>query len=204
MTLKQSFVCGCLCAAFFTPAAIAQVGTKPSTPAPAGPPTVTGPSKVAIINIQEAIMTSEEGKKLNDALQARFAPKRAELDSAQKELTTLQNQLSAGGNTMSQSAKDDLTRQIASKTRDLQQSSDNAQSDYQNAQTELMNTVGNKIMPIIKTYAEEHGYTAVIDVSLGWPQNPVLYYNPGTVITSDIIKLYNTAHPVAAPAKPGA
>jgi len=153
---------------------------------------------MAVINIQEAIMTTAEGKKLDAALQARFAPKRAEIESAQKEITTLQNQLNAGGNTMSQTAKDDLNRQIQTKQRDAQQNMDNAQSDYQTAQTDLMNTVGGKMMPILKSYAEEHGYTAVIDVSLPWPQSPVLYYNPGTVITSDIVKLYDQAHPVTA------
>lgn len=197
MKLKPSLVCGCLCAAFFATAAVAQV-KPPAAPAPSGPPTVTGPSKVAMINIQEAIVTTEEGKKLNEAMQARFAPKRTELESSQKELTALQNQLTAGGNTMSQQAKDDLNRQITSKQRDFQQAADNAQSDYQNAQTELMNTVGNKMMPILKSYAEAHGYTAVVDVSLSWPQSPILYYNPGTVITSEIIKLYDQAHPAAA------
>lgn len=175
-----------------------------AAPAPASP-AVTGPSKVALINIQEAIVGTEEGKKLNADLQARFAPRRTELDNDQKEITALQNQLSAGGNTMSAQAKQDLSQQIQTKQRDFQQSADNAQSDFQNAQTEMMNTVGSKMMPILKAYAEQHGYTAVLDVSLPWPQNPVLYYNPGVVITAEIIKLYDQAHPVAAgtTSKPG-
>lgn len=199
MKLRSLLLVGGLCAVLLPSGLFAQVKpAAPAAPAPSGPPTVTGPSKVAVINIQEAIMTTAEGKKLDAALQARFAPKRTEIENAQKEITALQNQINAGGNTMSAQAKDDLNRQLQSKQRDAQQNMDNAQSDYQNAQTDLMNTVGGKMMPILKNYAEEHGYTAVIDVSLPWPQSPVLYYNPGTVITSDIVKLYDQAHPVTA------
>ena len=201
MKLTPLLASGVLCTALLATAAAAQA-QAPAT-APAGAATATGPSKIAMINIQDAIMTTEEGKKLNTAMQTRFEPKRTELQNDQKTLTQMQSQLNAGGNTMSQQAKDQLTREIATKQRDFQQEASNAQSDYQNAQTDLMNTVGNKMMPIIKTYAEQHGYTVIMDASLSWPQSPVLYFNPGTVITDQIIKLYDAAHPVstAAPAK---
>jgi hypothetical protein len=46
----------------------------------------------------------------------------------------------------------------------------------------------------------------VLDVSN--PQSPVLWHNPATDITTDIIKLYDQAHPAAAkpvtPAPPAA
>lgn len=195
MNFRFALASVCLSAALLATGAPAQTAPQP---APAGPPTVTGPSKIAMINIQDAILSTAEGKKLNAAMQARFAPRSTDLTNQKNEITALQNQLDAGGNTMSTDAKATLTQEITTKTRDYQQSVTNAQTDFQDAQTELMNTVGNKMMPILKTYAEAHGYTAVIDISLPWPQSPVLYYNPGTVITSDIVKLYDAAHPVAA------
>ncbi|HVA65213.1 MAG TPA: OmpH family outer membrane protein, partial [Terriglobales bacterium] len=133
----------------------------------------------------------------------RFAPRTTEIQNDQKQLAGLQKQLADGGNTMSQQAKDELSSEIQTKQRDYQQAAQNAQSDYQNAQADMMNTVGTKMMAVLKSYAVQHGYTAVIDVSLPWPQSTVLYYNPGTEITAEIVKLYDQAHPVAAaPAKP--
>lgn len=200
-SLFVGLVVGCLCAMPLTRTAAAQA--KPAAPAPSTAPTVTGPSKIAIFNIQEAIVTTQEGKKLTDQLNVRFAPRKTELQNDANALAALQKQLADGGNTMSQQAKDELTSEIQTKQRDYQQAAQNAQSDYQNAQTDMMNTVGTKMMAVLKTYAEQHGYTAVVDVSLPWPQSPVLYYNPGTEITAEIIKLYDQAHPVAAaPAKP--
>ena len=203
MNFRFALACVCLSAALLVSGASAQ--SAAATPDLGGPPTVTGPSKIAIINIQEAILATAEGKKLNADLQARFAPRETEINNAAKEITTLQNQLNAGGNTMSQEAKDSLTQEISTKQRDLQQNTTNAQTDFQTAQTTLLNTVGGKMMPLLKTYAEQHGYTAILDDSLPWPQSPVLYFNPGTVITSDIVKLYDQAHPLtAAAAKPAA
>jgi len=197
-SLIVGLVVGCLCALPLTRTAAAQA--KPAAPAP---PAVTGPSKIAIINIQEAISTTQEGKKLTDQLNARFAPRTTEIQNDQKQLAGLQKQLADGGNTMSQQAKDELSSEIQTKQRDYQQAAQNAQSDYQNAQADMMNTVGTKMMAVLKSYAVQHGYTAVIDVSLPWPQSTVLYYNPGTEITAEIVKLYDQAHPVAAaPAKP--
>ncbi|HXR96671.1 MAG TPA: OmpH family outer membrane protein [Terriglobales bacterium] len=196
--MKHLFRHSCVCLSILACAAFAQTTPAPATAPPATSPTVTGPSKVGILNIQEAIETTGEGKKLEAALSARFAPKSAEIAAAQKEIATLQNQLNSGSNTMSDATKADLQRQIQTKQRDAQQVADNAQTDYQAAQADIMNTVGAKMMEILKKYAEEHGYTAIIDVSLPWPQSPVLYFNPGTVVTSDIVKLYDAAHPVAA------
>ncbi len=186
----------CLCALPLAGTAAAQA--KPAAPA------VAGPSKIAIINIQEAIMTSQEGKKLTDQLNARFAPRKTEIQNDANALAALQKQLADGGNTMSQQAKDELNTEIQTKQRDYQQAAQNAQSDYNNAQSDMMNTVGTKMMAVLKSYAQQHGFTAVIDVSLPWPQSSVLYYNPGTEITAEIVKLYDQAHPVAAaPAKAG-
>lgn len=214
MNLKSSLVPGsvvvCLAAAALAGPAWAQTAPpKPAAPTatasdPLPPsPTVTGPSKVAIINIQLAIDQCAEGKKMFADLQARFAPKTQDLQNQQKQVDALQKQLADGGNTMSAQAKDELNTQIQQKQRDLQQAGQNAQSDYQNAEQDVMNTVGTKMMPILKSYAEQHGYTAVIDTSFGWPQSPVLYFNPGTDITGDIVKLYDQAHPSSVASNSG-
>lgn len=198
----RSFFASALAVACLAAAAFAQ--TAPPAPAAAlpplpGPPTVTTPSKVAIINIQLAIAETSDGKKLLDQLNARFAPKETEITNENKAIQALNKQLTDQGNTMSPQAKADLQQQIQTKERDAQQNAQNAESDFQNAQAEMMNTVAAKLMPVLKKYAEDHGYTAVLDVSMNWPQSSVLYYNPGTDITGDIVRLYDQAH-AAAPA----
>jgi outer membrane protein len=210
MTLRPSLYASLLIAGLCLPGVglPARAQTAPASAAaakamPLGPPTVTGPSKIAIINIEQAILGTAEGKKLNQAMQDRFTPRGTELQNDQKDIAALQKQLSDGSSTLSQQAQQDLNQQIQTKQRDYQQGAQDLQSDLQDAQSQILSTVGGKMMPIIQKYAQEHGYTAVIDVSMNWPQGPVLYFNPGVAITSDIIKLYDQQYPGTATASAG-
>lgn len=167
----------------------------PAASSPAG-------SKVGIINIQQAILTTAEGKKAEAGLTTRFQPKRAELEKSNQDILALEQKLKAGGNTLSATAKSDLSSQITTKQRDLQRAAEDAQSDFQQAQGQLVNQIGSKMMPIITKYAQAHGYGVILDISLPWPQNPVLYANDSANITNDIVKLYDQASPGSAAAAP--
>jgi outer membrane protein len=160
----------------------------------------TAGQKVGVINIQQAILATTEGKAAEAALTARFQPKRAELEKSNQDILALQQKLKAGGNTLSATAKSDLTEQITTKQRDLQRAAEDAQSDYQQAQGQLVNQVGSKMMPIITKYAQDHGYSVILDISFPWPQNPVLFANDSANVTNDIVKLYDQAHPSSASA----
>ncbi|MGH9417042.1 MAG: OmpH family outer membrane protein [Terriglobales bacterium] len=194
----------CVCAAGLTLGAAAQA--KPATPPAAAAlspsPTATGPSRLAFINFQGAIEATTDGKKLLADLQKRFAPRQSEINNTQAQIAALQKQQQDGGNTMSQAAKDQLSQQLQAKERDYQQSVQNFQTDSQDALTGVLNTVGNKMAPIIKQYVTEHGYTAVVDTSITWPQSPLLYVADGNDITGDIVRLYNKAHAAPAPSGP--
>ena len=88
--------------------ASAQAAAPPSAPAPAPTPT-----KVAVINIQAAITTTKDGQAAAADLDKRFSPKKDEMSKRQQEIKDLQDKLQRGANTISQTAKDDLQRQIS-------------------------------------------------------------------------------------------
>src|SRR5690349_9585369 len=75
--------------------------------------------KVGIINIQQAIAQSADGQKAARDLQAKFTPKRTELEKMQNELNSLQDQLRSQEKTLSDDARNKLMRQIDDKTRAL-------------------------------------------------------------------------------------
>ena len=68
---------------------------------------------------------------------------------------------------------------------------------------DAINEIGQKMMAVITDYAEEGGYSVVLDVSS--PQTPVLYADQPSNITQAVIDAYNKVHaaaaaPAAAPA----
>jgi outer membrane protein len=54
------------------------------------------------------------------------------------------------------------------------------------------------MLDVMEKYARENGYAVVMDVSN--PQTPVLYANPQTNITKNLIDVYNAQSPAAAAA----
>jgi outer membrane protein len=151
------------------------------------------PTKVAIIHVQNAILSTKEGQKAANDLNAKFAPKKSELDKKQSELTNIQDQLRKGSATMSEEVKAKLMREFDSGNKNLQRDTQDAQDELDQEQGKLMQELGNKMMGVIEKYATQNGIALVVDVSN--PQTPVLWASQTIDITGDIVKLYDQANP---------
>jgi outer membrane protein len=160
------------------------------------------PNKVGVIQIQAAMVSTKDGQAAAADLENRMAPKRKELEKLQGDIKDLQEKLQRGGNTMSQSAKDDLARQIDQKTKNLNRDMEDAQAELDQEQRKVVDNLSSKLMPVIDKYAQENGYSVILDVSN--PNTPVIYASNAVDITKDIIELYDKTAPATPPAKSGA
>jgi outer membrane protein len=151
------------------------------------------PTKVAVIQVQTAILSTKDGQKAAADLQARFAPKKAEIDKKQADVAGLQDQLKKGQATMSEDAKSKLMRDIDSANTKLQRDTQDAQADLDEEQQKVMQELGGKMMAVVEKYAQQNGLAMVIDVSN--PQTPVLWAAATVDITNEIVKLYDQANP---------
>jgi outer membrane protein len=169
------------------------------------------PTKVAVIQIQAALAATKEGQKAAADLEVKMSPRKKELDGKQAEIKDLQERLQRGGNTLSDSAKEDLTRNIDAKTKSYNRELEDAQAELQEEQQKVVGALGQKMMAVIDKYAQQNGFAIVLDVS---SQNtPVLYASNTVDITKEVIDLYDktvfTATPApatsgAAPTRPAA
>jgi outer membrane protein len=157
--------------------------------------------KVAVINIQSAIISTNDGKKAAGEIQSRFSPKKAEVDRRQGEISQLQDQLNRGRNTLSEEARQNLTREIDQKNKALTRFTEDAQAELQQEEQKAMGELFGRVMQVIDKYAKDNGYALVLDVSS--QQTPVLYASNTIDITKDIIDLYDkNSPPPAASAAP--
>lgn len=159
-------------------------------------------TKVGIINIQSAIVSTKDGQKAANDIQSRFSPRKAELDKKQGEVAQLQDQLNKGRNTLSEEARQQLMREIDQKTKSLNRDTEDARAELDQEEQKIMSELGGRIMAVIDKYAKDNGYSVILDVSS--PQTPVLYAANNIDITKDIIELYDRNAPSAASAAPGA
>jgi outer membrane protein len=166
--------------------------------------------KIGIVQMQSAIVGTQEGQKAASDLEARMAPRRKELETKQQELQRLQASLQKTDPAAEQ-GRAQLARDFDSKSKDYKRTLEDAQAQFQGDQDRLMNDLGGKLLAVISKYAKDQGYAMVIDVSN--PQTPVMYASETIDITKDVIDLYNrnsgggapSAKPAPAPAaKPAA
>jgi outer membrane protein len=150
------------------------------------------PTKVAIISVQQAILQTKDGQTASAALQAKFMPKRQQLEKKQSDIVNLQEQMKKGSATMSDDAKAKLARDIDSNQKSLQRDSEDFDADVQQEEGKIMQDLGQKMMDVIIKYATQNGFAMVLDVSS--QQTPVLWADPSADITTEIIKLYDAAH----------
>jgi outer membrane protein len=192
-------------------AALAQTGTAAATPASAAPTAaapasapaaafVTGINKVGIINIQGAILASNEGRRDLEALDKKFDPKRNELQNLNKEIEDLKKQLNTQGEKMNEEARNNLVHSLEAKQKQMQRNSEDAQNEYQQQQSEIAQRILQKMAPVIDKFAKDNQYSLLIDVSQPWPQGQVLWFGGNVDVTKTVVDLYNAQSGVPAPA----
>jgi outer membrane protein len=170
---------------------------NPTTTPPAAKeaaPVVIGPAKIAFLNIQQAIVTCDEGKKESSLLQGYVDSKSSELQKMQKALEALKTQLEVQGPKLTDEARADLSDQIESQDTSVQRFQQDTQKDIDARRQKLQNAIARKMLPVIEKVAKEKGVQVVqfLDVAQIFG-----YVEPSLVITEDVIKAYNTTYPVA-------
>ncbi len=177
-------------------------------PAPAAP---AGPAKIAVIAFQAAVAQTNEGQRDSADLQKKFAPKREQLQALNTEVGTLTKELQLQGDKLSDEQRTTRTRTLEEKKKKLQRDAEDAENEFKSESQEVFNALASKVYEVLLSYAQQQGYSVVLDVSQ--EQNPVLYASQSTNITKVIIDAYNVksgvpappAQPAAAPApKPAA
>jgi len=170
-----------------------------TAPAAAAATVASSAGKVGIVNIQQAIVTSNEGQRDFAELQKKFDPKRQELEVLNKEIEELQKKFNTQAEKLNDEARADLLKQIDSKKKQMQRSYEDANADVQAQQNEIANRIGQKLIQVLDTYAKEHEFSVVLDVS--GQASPVLWAAASVDITKPVIDAYNAHSGVPAPAK---
>ena len=180
------------------PAGTAAPATTPASTAA----TTSGGVKVGIIDIQQAIVGTNEGARDFETLQKKFEPKRNELAGLNTEIENLKKQLNTQGDKMNEEARATLLKSIESKQKVLQRTGEDAQNDFQQQQNEIAQRILQKMAPVIDKYAKSNGYGLLFDSSNPWPQGPLLWATAGVDLTKVIVDAYNAQSGVAAPVRP--
>lgn len=186
--MKRSLVLALTLASGLVLSATAQ-SPAASSAAPAGP------TKIAVIAFQAAVAQTNEFQRNFADLQKKWDPKRQQLKALSDQVDALNKELQSPAITEADRAT--KAGQLDVKKKQLDRDSEDAQNDFQQAMQDTFNGVASKVYDVMSTYAQQKGYTLVLDASQ--QQTPVLFAIDSVNITKPVLEAYNLKSGVPAP-----
>ena len=185
----------CLLASGLGASAVAQ-----SAAAGASGAASAGVTKIAVINFQGAVAQTNEGQRNFSELQKKFDPKRTQLKSLQDKIDSDKKQLQASGDKLSDAERQARLKSIDDEEKEYQRTGEDASNDFQQEMQQTYAQLAEKVYGTLQSYAEQNGYTVVLDAAASQQQAPiVLWANKSTDITAAVIQAYNAKSGIPAP-----
>lgn len=192
--MKRVLSIVCVLASGLGAGAVAQAAPAKPDPAPVA---VTGASKIAVINFQQAVGQSNEFQRDIAQLRQKYQPREQSLQQLNGQIEAMKKQLQTSSSTLSDTQRETQLRQIDDKTKSLQRSAEDLRNDEQADTQEAFQQVGQKVYDEVGTYAKQQGFQLVLDASQ--QSSGVVWASEGTDITAAVVKAYNDKSGIAAP-----
>lgn len=146
-------------------------------------------SKVAIIDMREAVNGTAEVKKAVAAMEAKYKPRQSEAEKIQKEMQEIQGKLQSLQGKLTQQGEADLVAQGQRRERELRRIQEDLEGDLQREQQEIGGRALERMRAVVKKLAEDQGLDVVVDV------NQTIYFKPALEVTKAAIAAYDKTHP---------
>jgi outer membrane protein len=144
--------------------------------------------KIAVINVNNAILETAEIKKAQIDLTEKYKPRQQKIEEMQKEIADLQAKLQSGK--LPPGSEQDIQLTGQRKQRELQRMVDDLQADADKDRNEILQRAGGRMQEVVKKMADEKGFDLVIDMA------STLAFKPALEITKEAVAAYDKAHPV--------
>ncbi len=165
---------------------------------PSAQPSAIAPARLAWINLEQAVLSCDEGRKEFTEVQKFVDGKNSELESLRKEAESLRNQLNVQASKLTDEARMDLENQVDAKETNLQRFQQDTQKEIDNRRVRVTNYIGRRLLPVIEKVSREKGLAAVFYTS---PSRDA-WVDPTLNITEEVIKVYNQTYPIGTSKTP--
>ena len=153
--------------------------------------TMAAQVKLAIIDLQKAVLNTAEIKKAQAELETKFRPRQQSMAKLEQDLQQIQTQLQAGAAKMTQQQAEDLQATGTRKQRELQRLGEDLQADVDRERNEILQRSGQRMTDVVKKLAEEKGLDVVIEAS------NAIFFKPVFDVTGDATAAYDKTYPTA-------
>ena len=141
--------------------------------------------KVAFVDVQRAILSSEQAKKLQSQIGEEFKDEEAEIRQVSSDAAALMQRLQKDSEVMSDSEKMKLSKQIEEKENDFSYLRQKLQNKIQNRQNELFSGTEVRLQKAIEDLVMSDDYDIIL------PRNAALYVGDLYDITRKVTEKLN-------------
>ncbi|MBV1915378.1 MAG: OmpH family outer membrane protein [Pseudomonadales bacterium] len=141
--------------------------------------------KVAVLDVQKAILESTEAKQFITNLQKEIAPDADKLKKIESEAKKMQARLAKDGAIMSESERKKLTESIEEKGVNYKYLVSKLQNKQKQKQQELLRMMNPKVEAAIKVILDENKYDLVLQ------RQALIYSNPELDISAKLTEMLN-------------
>ena len=145
--------------------------------------------KIGVVNSQEVLETSAEGKRVLAQLQDKDKRNQAELTRRDAEIQDLQTRLNTQRLTLTPEALRNLTADLQRKQTERNRFYEDAGREMNELADRLFQRIQNELLPIIEQMGKENGLDVIFDLG----KSGAIYFSPTVDITPDVILRYDAS-----------
>jgi len=150
-------------------------------------------NKIAVINSQEVLEKSVEGKKILARLSERDKKNQTDVARFDDEIRQLQTRLSTQRLTLSDEAALQINSDLEKKKKERDRFAEDAVRDIQELQFRLYSKLQSDLLPIIEQLGKEKALDMILDLG----KSGAVYFNPAIDITAEVIRRYDASKATA-------
>ena len=152
--------------------------------------------KIGVINSQEVLEKSAEGKKVIARIQERDKQYQAEIAKLDEDIRQLSVKLNTQKLTLTEESVASMTAELEKKQTDRKRRAEDAYAGMEDFSKRLFKRLTDEIIPIVSQIGRERNLEVIFDLG----KAGVAWVNPAIDVTADVIKKYD-ASKAGAPGK---
>ena len=145
------------------------------------------PMKFGVVNSQEVLEKSQEGKRVTAQLEAKNKTLQEDLARMDDRIRDLETRLNTQRLTLSQEALTNLMADLDKLRTDRTRFVEDSRRELNDLQVRLFNRLQAELRPIITEVGKEKNLDMIFDVG----GSGIIYFNPAVDLTQDIIVKYD-------------
>lgn len=143
--------------------------------------------KIAIVDLQKALQSVDEGKKAKSQLEKEFNEKKKQLQAEEESIKKMTEEFKKQSLVLSDDAKGRKQNEIQERLMKYRELFGKSQFDIQNRERSLTEPIIGKLRTIVEELGKNQGYTLILEKN----ENGVLFSKQQDDLTEEVIKSFN-------------